>query len=246
MKIILQKPVDKLGNPGDVTEVADGYARNYLIPRGLAIRAEKGARKHAESLQRAYVSRTSKQKTEYEAIAAKLIAAGALQVEARAGDEGKLFGSVTGVDIAGAIEAQTGVLGGPSRRPSRGADPLHRHPRGAGQAVPGRGARHHGRGGRGGLALRDHRSHRGNEGAAFGGPLVSRESGRSRQTLLTSRRERRGRERRQIPLCTFVHMPFHMGKTQVRARVTKNLPSLPAVLKSTAFLHCEPAALRAI
>ena len=44
MKIILQKPVDKLGEPGDVAEVADGYARNYLIPRGLAIKAEKGAR----------------------------------------------------------------------------------------------------------------------------------------------------------------------------------------------------------
>ncbi len=55
MKIILQKPVDKLGSPGDITEVADGYARNYLIPRGLAIKAEKGALKHAESLQRPHV-----------------------------------------------------------------------------------------------------------------------------------------------------------------------------------------------
>ncbi|MGZ8572118.1 MAG: 50S ribosomal protein L9 [Actinomycetota bacterium] len=109
MKIILQKPVDKLGNPGDITEVADGYARNYLIPRGLAIKAEKGALKHAESLQRAHVSRTSKQKTEYEAVAAKLIAAGVLRIEARAGDEGKLFGSVTGVDVADAVQAQTGV-----------------------------------------------------------------------------------------------------------------------------------------
>jgi large subunit ribosomal protein L9 len=109
MKIILQKPVDKLGNPGDVAEVADGYARNYLIPRGLAIRAEKGALKHAESLKRAHVSRLSKQKGEYEAIASKLIAAGALRIEVRAGEEGKLFGSVTGSDIAEAVVAQTGV-----------------------------------------------------------------------------------------------------------------------------------------
>lgn len=109
MKIILQKPVDKLGNPGDVAEVADGYARNYLIPRGLAIRAEKGALKHAESLKRAHVSRLSKQKGEYEAIASKLIAAGALRIEVRAGEEGKLFGSVTGADIAGAVVTQTGV-----------------------------------------------------------------------------------------------------------------------------------------
>ena len=62
MKIILQKPVDNLGNPGDVAEVADGYARNYLIPRGLAIKAEKGALRHAESLKRAHVSRLSKEK----------------------------------------------------------------------------------------------------------------------------------------------------------------------------------------
>ena len=53
MKIILQKPVEKLGDPGDVTEVADGYARNYLIPRGLAVKAEKGSLKHAETLARA-------------------------------------------------------------------------------------------------------------------------------------------------------------------------------------------------
>ena len=56
MKIILQKPVDKLGNPGDTAEVADGYARNYLIPRGLAVKAEKGAVRHAESLKRAHVN----------------------------------------------------------------------------------------------------------------------------------------------------------------------------------------------
>jgi large subunit ribosomal protein L9 len=109
MKIILQKPVDKLGNPGDVAEVADGYARNYLIPRGIAIKAEKGALKHAESLKRAHYSRLSKQKGEYEAIASKLIAAGAVRIEARAGDEGRLFGSVTAADVADAVVAQTGV-----------------------------------------------------------------------------------------------------------------------------------------
>jgi large subunit ribosomal protein L9 len=109
MKIILQKPVDKLGSPGDVAEVADGYARNYLIPRGLAIKAEKGALKQAETLKRAHVSRLSKQKGEYEAIASKLISAGPVRIEARAGEEGKLFGSVTGSDIADAVAVQTGV-----------------------------------------------------------------------------------------------------------------------------------------
>jgi large subunit ribosomal protein L9 len=106
MKIILQKPVDKLGNPGDVTEVADGYARNYLIPRGLAIKAEKGALKHAETLARGHKNRQSKQKGEYEALASKLIAGGPVVIPARAGEEGRLFGSVTAADIAGAIEAR--------------------------------------------------------------------------------------------------------------------------------------------
>ncbi len=50
MKVILQKPVDKLGAPGDVVDVADGYARNYLMPRGLAVKATKGGVKHVDSL----------------------------------------------------------------------------------------------------------------------------------------------------------------------------------------------------
>jgi large subunit ribosomal protein L9 len=109
MKIILQKPVDNLGSPGDIADVADGYARNYLIPRGMAIRANKGALKQAEVLKKGHVARLSKQKSEFEAIATKLIGEGPLRVEARAGEEGKLFGSVTGADIADAVLAQTGI-----------------------------------------------------------------------------------------------------------------------------------------
>jgi large subunit ribosomal protein L9 len=109
MKIILQRPVEKLGDPGDIVEVADGYARNYLVPRGLAIRAEKGALKHAQDLSRAHRSRRSKQKVEFEALASKLIAAGPLRISAKAGEEGKLFGSVTAADIAMAVAQQTGV-----------------------------------------------------------------------------------------------------------------------------------------
>jgi large subunit ribosomal protein L9 len=109
MKIILQKPVDKLGNPGDIAEVADGYARNYLIPRGMALRAEKGAIKHAENLRRVHASRVSKQKGEYESLASKLIAGGPLTISARAGDEGRLFGSVTSAEIAEAVSGQAGV-----------------------------------------------------------------------------------------------------------------------------------------
>jgi len=108
MKVILQKPVEKLGDPGDVVEGAAGYARNYLVPHGLAVRAEKGALKHAENLKRAHVSRQSKEKVEFEALAAKLIASKVL-ISARAGEEGKLFGSVTAADIADAIAAQTDI-----------------------------------------------------------------------------------------------------------------------------------------
>jgi large subunit ribosomal protein L9 len=109
MKIILQKPVDKLGDPGDVVDVADGYARNYLVPRGLAIKAHKGAAKQAETLQRAHATRMTKQKSEFEAVASKLISEGPIRVSARAGEEGKLFGSVTAADLAEAISSQTGV-----------------------------------------------------------------------------------------------------------------------------------------
>ena len=108
MKVILQKTVERLGDPGDVADVADGYARNFLIPRGLAVRAEKGALRHAESLKRAHQSRTKAQKGEFEAIAARIIQTPVV-VTARAGEEGRLFGSVTAADIAEALSAETGV-----------------------------------------------------------------------------------------------------------------------------------------
>ncbi|HEX6264276.1 MAG TPA: 50S ribosomal protein L9 [Actinomycetota bacterium] len=108
MKVILQKTVERLGDPGDVADVADGYARNFLIPRGLAVRAEKGAVRHAESLKRAHQSRTKAQKGEVEAIATRIIQTPVV-VTARAGEEGRLFGSVTAADIAEALSAETGV-----------------------------------------------------------------------------------------------------------------------------------------
>ena len=109
MKIILQKPVEKLGLPGDVVEVADGYARNYLVPRGLAVKAHKGAAKQVQVLKRSHEARLSKQRVEYEAIASAMIAAGPVTVTARAGEEGKLFGSVTAADIAAAVAGQARV-----------------------------------------------------------------------------------------------------------------------------------------
>ena len=108
MKIILQKPVDKLGVPGDIVDVADGYARNYLMPRGLAVKATKGGVKHVESLKRAHNTRVDAAKSEAEQLAQRL-AASPITVAAHAGEEGRLFGSVTPSDVADAIAAQTGV-----------------------------------------------------------------------------------------------------------------------------------------
>jgi large subunit ribosomal protein L9 len=109
MKIILQKSVDKLGHPGDVVEVADGYARNFLVPRGLAVKATRGGMRHIESLQRAHGVRMWAAKAEAEGVASRL-AGTPIVVQARAGEEGKLFGSVTSAEIAAEIERQTGVV----------------------------------------------------------------------------------------------------------------------------------------
>lgn len=108
MKIILQQPVDKLGAPGDIVEVADGYARNYLMPRGMAVKATKGGVKHVDSLKRAHTSRTNQAKAEAEQVAGRLTAT-PITIGAHAGEEGKLFGSVTTSDIAEAIEKHAGI-----------------------------------------------------------------------------------------------------------------------------------------
>lgn len=108
MKIVLQREVQKLGVPGDVVEVADGYARNFLLPRGLAVPASKGAVRHVESLKRAHDSRTAQVRSEAEATASRL-AATRITVSAQVGEEGRLFGSVTAADVARAIGAQAGV-----------------------------------------------------------------------------------------------------------------------------------------
>jgi large subunit ribosomal protein L9 len=109
MKVILQKSVDKLGHPGDIVEVAAGYARNYLMPRGLAVKATRGGVRHIESLKRAHGVRVSQAKAHAETVASRL-AGMPVVVHARVGEEGKLFGSVTSTEVAAEIERQTGVV----------------------------------------------------------------------------------------------------------------------------------------
>ena len=108
MKVILQKPVEKLGVPGDMVDVADGYARNYLMPQGLAVQASKGGVKHVESLKRAHATRVSQARAEAETEAERLTAT-PIRVTARVGEEGRLFGSVTAGEVAEEIERQTGL-----------------------------------------------------------------------------------------------------------------------------------------
>jgi large subunit ribosomal protein L9 len=112
MKVILQREVDKLGAPGDVVIVADGFARNYLIPRGLAAPAAKGAVRHADRLRRTHEERVRRDAEEARAIAERL-SASPIRLPARAGEEGRLFGSITVSDVADAVEQ---LLGAPIDR----------------------------------------------------------------------------------------------------------------------------------
>jgi large subunit ribosomal protein L9 len=108
MKVILQKEVDKLGTPGDVVDVADGYARNFLIPKGLAASASKGAVKHAERLREAHEKRQRAELEAAQAIAERLSSA-SLRVPAKAGEDGRLFGSITVHHLADEIEKIAGA-----------------------------------------------------------------------------------------------------------------------------------------
>jgi large subunit ribosomal protein L9 len=108
VKVILRADVPDVGHKGDVLDVADGYARNYLVPRGLAMTASKGALAQAESMRRARAVRDARDREAAEEVATRLTPL-TIRVPARAGAEGRLFGSVTPADIAGAVQAQAGI-----------------------------------------------------------------------------------------------------------------------------------------
>lgn len=108
MKVILRSDVAGVGKRGDVLEVADGYGRNFLLPRGLAMKATAGASDQAASMRRARDVRDASDRTAAQEIATKLVPT-RITLTARAGAEGKLFGSVTTTDIVEAVQAQTGI-----------------------------------------------------------------------------------------------------------------------------------------
>jgi len=107
-KIILLKDVAELGSKGDVVDVAEGYARNYLVPRNLATKATAGALRQAEALRVAREEAVRQAREGAEELAASLSGTRVV-VAARSGDEGKLYGSIGAADIAEAIRKFTGI-----------------------------------------------------------------------------------------------------------------------------------------
>ncbi len=108
MRLILTADVADLGNRGDVVDVAEGYARNYLLPRKKAMKASESALQRAEAVRETRLAEERKAKEEAEAIASQLIGSRVV-IAAPAGDEGQLYGSVTVVDVAEGIKRFTGI-----------------------------------------------------------------------------------------------------------------------------------------
>ncbi len=108
MKLLLRSDVNGVGKKGDIVDVADGYARNYLVPKGFAISASPGVERQAEQMRRSRAIKDASDRAGAEEIAKTLVPT-VITITARAGGEGKLFGSVTAADIADAVEAQTGI-----------------------------------------------------------------------------------------------------------------------------------------
>lgn len=105
MEVILREDIEKLGHRGDVVKVAPGFARNFLIPKRLAVQASESNKKIVAQEREAWLRKEAKLRSEAEDLG-KLLSAVTLTIAQRAGEEGHLFGSVTSKDIADALERQ--------------------------------------------------------------------------------------------------------------------------------------------
>ncbi len=105
MEVILREDIDKLGNRGQVVSVAAGYARNYLLPKKLAVLASAGNKKIVEHERHAHLRREAKETADAQDLA-KLMGDVKITIVQRAGDNDQLFGSVTAQDIAASLENQ--------------------------------------------------------------------------------------------------------------------------------------------
>lgn len=108
MKVILRADLDDVGKKGDIVDVSDGYARNYLVPKGFALKATDGNVQQATAMRRSRDVRDAKDRGAAEEVASALVPK-VITVKAKAGAEGRLFGSVTSVDVATAVQEQTGI-----------------------------------------------------------------------------------------------------------------------------------------
>lgn len=105
MQIILQEDVEKLGTRGQVVEVAEGYARNFLLPRKLALEASAGNLKRLEKMRAVFAKKEASERESAQKLA-ELLAGVTLEMTRRAGENDQLFGSVTPADISEALAAQ--------------------------------------------------------------------------------------------------------------------------------------------
>ena len=103
MEVILNESIDNLGKAGDIVNVASGYARNYLLPKGIAISADKKNLAKIERQREAILKRAAQMNEEYEALASRLAGLD-IEIPVKVGEEEKLYGSVTNLDLAKAIE----------------------------------------------------------------------------------------------------------------------------------------------
>lgn len=108
-KLILRADLDGVGMRGDIVDVAEGYARNYLLPKGLAMKATDGAVAQAAKMRRARDVRDHAEREQAQSVASSLVAQ-VITIPAKAGAEGRLFGSVTSADIVAAVESATGIV----------------------------------------------------------------------------------------------------------------------------------------
>jgi large subunit ribosomal protein L9 len=108
VKLVLRSDVAQVGKKGDIVEVADGYGRNYLLPKGLAFPANGGVEAQAAKMRQGRDLRDANDRAAAQEIASKLVPQ-VVTITARAGAEGKLFGSVSTAEIADAVSEQTGV-----------------------------------------------------------------------------------------------------------------------------------------
>ena len=109
MRVVLHADVDGVGTKGEVVEVADGHARNLLLPSGQAVKATPGAEAQAAGMRKRRAIKDASDRAAAEEIA-KVLVPTTITIAAKAGGEGRLFGSVGTAEVAEAIEAQTGIV----------------------------------------------------------------------------------------------------------------------------------------